>query len=92
MSDKKGLLPIVSEDTGHAVQAELLHSRQSEYVSELLERLQEDNPRIAEFVSRLANKCRDPTAVTYGSLLVYRLLESQAEADELKRGSCEKRE
>ena len=76
-------LPLVTRETGFAVCRELEQDSDQDYVVRLLELLEEENPCIAEFVSRLAIQHDDPIGVATAALLVYRLLASQAEADAL---------
>lgn len=78
-------LPTVTKETGYAVCRELEREDNNDYVIGLLERLEADNPCVAEFVSRLAIQHEDPVGITTAAMLVYRLLESQAEADALRR-------
>ncbi len=78
-------LPIVTKEIGFAVCAELEQEPGNRYIVRLLERLESENPCIAEFISRLAMQHPDPVSVSTSALLVYRLLESQIEADRLKR-------
>lgn len=78
-------LPRVTKETGYAVCREFEQEDDNNYVIRLLERLEEENPCIAEFVSRLAIQHDDPVGVSTAALLVYRLLESQLEADGLNR-------
>jgi phosphohistidine phosphatase SixA len=75
----------VTKETGYAVCRELEQEEENGYVIRLLERLEEENPCVAEFVSRLAIQHEDPVGISTAALLVYRLLESQAEADNLNR-------
>jgi hypothetical protein len=85
MSDKKGLLPIVSDEIGYAIEAELIQGHKDHYYGKLLKRLsEEDNPCIANFISKMSALSTDPGTTTSTALLVYRLLESQAEADRMK--------
>ncbi len=77
-------LPKVTKETGYAVCRELERERDNDYVIGLLERLEGENPCIAEFISRLAIQHEDPVGISTAALLVYRLLESQAEADDLR--------
>ena len=77
-------LPRVTKETGYAVCRELEQEEDNNYIIKLLERLEEENPCVAEFVSRLAIQHEDPVGISTAALLVYRLLESQVEADELK--------
>ena len=88
MSTRKGgpmrKLPRVTKETGYAVCRELEQEEANDYIIKLLEKLEEENPCVAEFVSRLAIQHEDPVGISTAALLVYRLLESQVEADELK--------
>ena len=77
-------LPLVTKETGYAVCRELEQEEDNNYIIRLLEKLEEDNPCVAEFVSRLAIQHDDPVGISTAALLVYRLLESQIEAEEMK--------
>lgn len=79
-----GALPTVTKETGYAVCRELERDANNSYVIQLLERLEEENPCVAEFVSRLAIQHDDPVGISTAAVLVYRLLESQQEADTLR--------
>jgi hypothetical protein len=79
------LLPRVTKETGFAVCRELETEDNNDYIIAMLERLEGENPCVAEFVSRLAIQHDDPVGISTAALLVYRLLESQAEADDLRR-------
>jgi hypothetical protein len=83
--DMEPLLPVVSERVGASLQNELLSATTEAYVMRVLTRLSTDNPCIANFIAAYAAQQKDPTAVTTGAVLVYRLLESQAEADRMRR-------
>lgn len=84
MSEKKMLLPVVSEEVGFAIQAE--YRQNKKYTQAIIVRLQEDNPCIVNFISQMALASKDPQYVAETAILVYRLLESQAEADKLNKG------
>lgn len=77
-------LPTVTKETGYALCRELERSEHNDYVIQLLERVEAQNPCVAEFVSRLAIQHDDPVGISTAAMLVYRLLESQAEADALR--------
>lgn len=79
------VLPRVTKETGFTVCHELEREDNNEYVIKMLERLERENPCVAEFVTRLAIQNDDPVGITTAALLVYRLLESQAEADALRQ-------
>jgi len=78
-------LPRVTKETGYAVCRELEREDNNDYIIGMLERLEAEKPAVAEFVSRLAIQHDDPVGISTAALLVYRLLESQAEADYLRR-------
>lgn len=79
-----GRLPIVTQEVGFAIKAEMERENGNDYVTRLLERIEAENPCVAEFISQIALQHDDPVAVSTAALLVYRLLESQMEADEMK--------
>lgn len=78
------MLPRVTRDVGFSVCRELEQAGARDYMRELLQRLDRENPCIAEFVCRLAIQHEDPVGVSNAGLLVYRLLESQMEANRLR--------
>ena len=82
-------LPKVTPEIGQAIKAELERTAGNEYVVKMLERLERENPCVAEFVSQMAMQHADPVTVSTAALLVYRLLESQADADQLKKQIAE---
>lgn len=77
-------IPKVTPDTGYAVCAEMEKEEGNEYVVRLFERIEQENPCVAQFISRLAMQHSDPVGVSTSAILVYRLLESQIESDVLK--------
>lgn len=82
----KNLLPVVSEDIGHAVREELLSQQGNDYAVEVIKRLAEENPCVAQFISNLilaASNRNEAMSALYVGVLVYRMLESQAEANYL---------
>lgn len=76
-------LPRVSTEVGAAVLEELRTTEGNDYLIGLLQKLEETNPCLANFITHFALQQADPVAVTMGALLTYRLLESQREADDL---------
>lgn len=76
------VLPVVREATGLILQEELLNSEENEYTANLLKRLKKDNPCVANFISTMSLESKDPHAVSYTALLVYRLLEKELESSE----------
>lgn len=87
MGDKP-ILPKVSEGVEESIKAEYLQN-QEEYLSELIDRIKKENPTIIKFIvdclsgipedNEIARK-----SVVYSGLFVYRLLESQAQANKLE--------
>lgn len=90
MNEQARLLPLVHADIGRSVQQSLLEDSQFS-ANELLRLRQEsENPAIANFIATMAlseiirtgDRDSGEAVVTVG-VLVYRLLESQAEVDRL---------
>ncbi|MCZ6688332.1 MAG: hypothetical protein O7H41_01890 [Planctomycetota bacterium] len=77
-------LPKVSVATGNAVLGELRGDRGGKRIQELLGRLESANPCIARFIHQLSNRRPQSAEVYAAALVVYRLLESQDDADRLK--------
>lgn len=76
-------VPLITKDTVNSVIHELMELGGSEYFAELLDRMRRDNYEAAEFLSLLALNHEDPLAVSAAGLLIYRLLESQYEANQM---------
>ena len=74
-------LPVVSKDVAAAVRAELVASKGNEYAIAILERLERENPELAQFIAIFAQTQEYAIGVATGAVVVYRLLESQMEAD-----------
>ncbi|MCX6819109.1 MAG: hypothetical protein NT129_03880 [Candidatus Aenigmarchaeota archaeon] len=85
MTEKKGLLPVVSSDTCYSIIQEVSEKSSGDYTIQVLKRLAEDNPVVATFLAEFALKSRDPAAISYTTTILYRMLESQAAADKLER-------
>jgi hypothetical protein len=77
-------LPEVTKETGFAVCRELEREESNDYVIRLLERLERENPCVAEFVSRMAIQHEDPVAISTAALVVFCLLEAQVESNALR--------
>jgi hypothetical protein len=82
---KGSLLPIVDPEIGETIKRELLNQPGLEYIEQHLKRIQKENPTVANFINLMAQQSKDPKMVTTACVLVYRLLETQAEIDELKK-------
>jgi hypothetical protein len=77
----KKYIPVVSQETAHALRAS--YSQDNNYTENILADLRENNPKLAEFIAGMAVKSRDPKYVAETSILVLKLIENQAEANEL---------
>lgn len=92
MSNKKGLLPIVSEEVTDVVELEL-EQKDIEYINEILNRMKEDNPVIYDVIQTSVSYLQtnydyseeELLPALYLSTIVYCLLESQAEANKLNK-------
>jgi len=78
-------LPRVSKGVAAAVQGEILEGEGRGYFVELMETLERDNPYLARILSGYALQHENQAAVAAAGLLVYRLLDSQLEADRLNQ-------
>ena len=76
-------LPKVTMATSHAVLGELMGRDGGTSVQALLERMKKSNPCVARFIHQLANRHKDTAEVYAAALVVYRLMESQEEADRM---------
>ena len=86
------LLPVVSPDTGHSISHYLGKydnaGSDKVVIRKELKAIEEENPAIAEFIERWCSKeGKNKKNLVHSALcgiLVYRLLRSQAEADQMK--------
>lgn len=76
-------LPVVKPEIGGSLQREIVDKCDVEYVKKQLKRLDIDNPTIAKFIRDFSKTTKDRVGVAFCSLLVYRMLESQAEANRM---------
>ncbi len=90
---EKRLLPLVSQNIEEVVKADYYDGREK-YVTELIEHIKKENPRIAYLISDYVKGLREAgeeenspaiKAAIYSGIFVYKLLESQAEADQLEK-------
>jgi hypothetical protein len=86
MTKKKGLLPIVKQEVRDVILAEIKQETLEDYVSRQLNNIKEDNPTIASFIDNF-DKISQKKLIhaRYIGVIIYRLLESQAEAEKLER-------
>ncbi len=76
-------LPIIKEEVGGSISHDLLAQPGNKYVVDILRKLQKTDPYLANVISYYSEKSPDSMHVATGMILVYRLLESQTEANEL---------
>ena len=76
-------LPVIHEDVAKPLQKELLETEANEYMIASLRELQKKNPLAANFISQFAMTTKEPVEVAYAALVLYKLLEGQAEANSL---------
>ncbi len=77
------LLPVVSPDIGGPLQKELPENDKA-YIGEQLTRIADINPCVASFISTFCLESEDIAGCALCGIMVYRLLESQAEVDRMK--------
>ena len=80
-------LPVVKVEIGASLRRDMRGKSDQVYATTVLERLMRENPCIADFVAEyaMAPGTLDPVGVIVAAVLVYRLLESQQEADDLAK-------
>lgn len=76
-------LPVVKPEIGGSIERELVNKRDIEYIKKHLKRLDIENPTIAKFIKDFSKSTKDRVGTAFCSLLVYRMLESQAEANKM---------
>ena len=76
------MLPVVHENIGYSLQREIPEDDHV-YLLEQMDRIYETNPCIARFIDNYAIETDDPVGAALCGVMIYRLLESQAEAEEL---------
>ena len=76
------LLPLVSAEVGFSIDHSMSEDT-STAIKGGLKSLSEENPVIAEWITRWAKMSKDKCHVAICGLVVYQLLKSQAEADKM---------
>lgn len=75
-------LPVVNTDTAQPLIKALTEGDNTYFVESLL-KLQESNPAVANFISHFAMSLKNPLEAATCGLIVYQLLEKQAESNTL---------
>jgi hypothetical protein len=76
-------LPVVKSQICFSVEQSLYEKSDKDYLKEQIQKIEKNNPIVAEFIRRYAKTTIEPINVMFGLVMVYNLLESQAEADAL---------
>lgn len=78
-------LPKVTSETWEAFSQDNEEGRPNAKIQGMLEKIERENPWLAQFIQAYAEDCENPAEVETCAAFVYRLLENQAEADALKK-------
>ena len=76
-------LPVVNPEVSHSLRRELCDKFDEPYLKEQLQILKEKNPVIAKWIKSYGKTTDDKLGAMYCGLMVYKLLESQAEANQM---------
>lgn len=76
-------LPVVKPEIGGSLERELFDKFDVEYVKAQLLKLETDNPTVARFIRKFSKTTNDRTGAALCGVVVYRMLESQAEANRM---------
>lgn len=74
-------LPLVNSGTPASVERQIFDKFDEPYMKEQLRLLDDENPVIAQWLRSYSKTTKDRLGAMYCGLVVYKLLESQAEAD-----------
>jgi hypothetical protein len=74
-------LPVVNPEVGYSLGREISKWDDEPYIDEQLDLLLDKNPTLAVWIREYANRTEDPIGAMMCGLCVYKLLESQAEAN-----------
>jgi hypothetical protein len=81
----KNLLPFVTEEVGYSIAKDMCNDDEK-YVIEELQKIQDENPVVANFIFKWIkiNKKKEARInVAFCVIIVYKMLRSQAEADRM---------
>jgi hypothetical protein len=77
-------LPRVKREITASVEHEIRSCEDAKYVKDKIKDLKKKNPVIADFIAKFSRTSEDPISTAFCGLIVYRLLESQAECTQLE--------
>lgn len=84
---KENYLPVVKPEITCSMEQDLMHHSDRSYVIEKLRQLKKKNPVIHTFLKAFSRESEDPVMCLFSGLIIYKMLESQAEADFMNAGS-----
>ena len=76
-------LPIVRPEISGPLEHEISNKYDEEYLEEQLSRIDEENPMISQWIRKFPKSTEDEMGAAFCALIVYRMLESQAEANQM---------
>jgi hypothetical protein len=76
-------LPVVKPEVAASLHREIFDKFDVPYIKNQLARLDEDNPVIGRWIMEFGKTTDDKVGAMYCGIMVYRLLESQAEANRM---------
>lgn len=76
-------LPLVHPDVGYSLAQEVDKCDDEQYLDEHLARLENENPTISTWIKHFAKRTDDELGSMWCAMMVYRLLESQAEVNRM---------
>jgi hypothetical protein len=79
----KSFLPVVRPEIGGSLERDLLDKFDETYVIDHLDRLDTENPTISRFIRKFSKSTGDDIGAMFCGIIVYRMLESQAEANRM---------
>ncbi len=77
------MLPIVNKDIGFSIAHHIGSSGDKDFVKKELKKIRNENPVVADFIKKWSKLDSHSLHSAFCGILVYNLLRSQAEADEL---------
>jgi len=81
-------LPLVKEEIGYSVAESMGNEDERVYIKKELKKIKKDNPVVADFIirwSKMAKTKHSKIHSAYCGILLYGLLESQAEVDYMEK-------
>lgn len=76
-------LPKVDPSIGGSLEHEIKDKDDIQYIKMQMKRINAQNPVIAKFILEFSKLTKDRKGAAFCAILIYRMLESQAEADKM---------